>query len=686
MIGRMLTAWTGGRRGAALLTILVALLVAFPLLAGRNNYLTYVLMTFFIFATFGHAWNLLAGYCGLLSFGNQIYIGIAGFTLGILHYYGQVNAWLGMIVGGLVAGVMAWLLAIPISDRFAGRRIWMPIGAATVLWIVYEILIATDPAWDVFGDAYIRRVFILLLIFLGALPLLRLQGAYFAVATWLIAAAVGSVFTEWKIAGAGGGLQIKTDTTLELRYYVGLALLAASTLVIWFLLRSRYGLALTAVRDDEEAARTVGIDIRKVKGLVFVVAGAMTGLAACLYYIDAVIITPAAAFNVFWSAYFVFVVVAGGMGTLSGPIVGALIYVVIDRVLSGFMQQGLIILGVASVLIILFLPRGVMGFVNDLKARAAKSGAKRLSPAPPARSILHMLLGTRPAATASAGAPGRPPVPSGPPGVVGAFLVSGSPLPYLVRHNPPWLPLLQGFEAARKSIEDLAPNALVIYSTQWIAVLDQLWQSRARLTGAHVDENWHDYGELPYDMTIDTALTEGAVKACGGIGISAKAIDYDQFPIDSGTIVANALLNPAGRYPLVIAANNLYHDFDATRKIGAMVAEQARRQGKRVVVIGVGGLSGSIFRTEIDLRQDRVANPADDGWNRRMLDLLAAGDVKAVLDACPAYAKEAKADMGFKHFAWVLGALGGNWQQALVHAYAPVYGSGAAIVEFRPRG
>jgi ABC-type branched-subunit amino acid transport system permease subunit/aromatic ring-opening dioxygenase catalytic subunit (LigB family) len=675
MIGAIINAWTGGRRGWALLIVLAAILIALPLLLGRNHYLTYVAMTFFLFATFGHAWNLLAGFCGLLSFGNQLYIGIAGFVLGILHYYGQVNAWVGMIAGGLVAALMAWLLAIPISNRFAGRRIWIPIAIAVLLWIVYEILIVLDPAWDVFGDAYIRRVLILLLIFLGALPLLRLQGAYFAVATWLIAAAVGSVFTEWKVVGAGGGLQIKTDTTLELRYYVGLALLAASTFVIWLLLRGRYGLALTAVRDDEEAARTVGVDIRKVKGLVFVIAGAMTGLAACLFYIDAVIITPAAAFNVFWSAYFVFVVVAGGMGTLAGPIVGALIYVVVDRILSGFMQQGLIVLGVASVLIILFLPRGVMGLVNDLKAKARTSSP--LSAAPQ-RTVIEMLFGTRKA-------PARVAAPAGPPGVVGAFIVPGSPLPCLVRHNPPWIPLLQGYETARKAIDELAPDAIIIYSTQWIAVLDQLWQARARLVGSHVDENWHEYGELPYDMTIDTALTDAAVKACAGIGVTAKPVDYDQFPIDSGTIAANTLLNPSGRYKLVVAANNLYHDFATTRKIGAVVAEQARRQGKRVVVIGVGGLSGSIFRTEIDLRQDRIANPAHDTWNRQMLDLLAGGDPKKAVDAAADYAREAKVEMGFKHFAFVLGALGGNWRQSAVHAYAPIYGSGAAIVEFRPQ-
>jgi len=504
MIGSLFASWTTGRRGLALLAVLVAVLIAFPFVAGRNHYLTYVLMTFFIFATFGHAWNLLAGYCGLLSFGNQLYIGIAGFALGIMHYYGKVNVWLAMVVAGAIAALMAWLLAIPISDRFAGRRMWMPVLAAVALWIVYEVLIVFDPAWDVFGDAYIRRVLILLLIFLGALPLLRLQGAYFAVATWLVAAAVGSVFTEWKVVGAGGGLQIKTDTTLELRYFVGLALLAASTLVIWFLLRGRYGLALTAVRDDEEAAQTVGIDIRKVKGLVFVIAGAMTGLAACLFYIDAVIITPTAAFNVFWSAFFVFAVVAGGMGTLAGPIVGALIYVVIDRILSGFTQHGLIVLGVASVLIILFLPRGVMGLFNDLRIHAQRAGSRRISSQDGAPTFLGLLFGRRAAGSAA----GRPAVHAGPPGVVGAFIVPGSALPYLVRSNPPWSPLLQGYETVRKAIDDLAPDAIAIYSTQWLAVLDQLWQSRARVAGTHVDENWHEYGDMAFDIAIDTGRVE----------------------------------------------------------------------------------------------------------------------------------------------------------------------------------
>ena len=137
-------------------------------------------MTVFIFATLGHAWNLLAGYCGLLSFGLQVYVGLGGFTVGLLNFYGGAHVWLALPVAGVAAALFAWLLAVPVSDRFSGRRIRIPVAIAVVLWIVYELLIWSNPVWDVFGDDYVRRVGILLLIFLGALPLLRLQGAYFA--------------------------------------------------------------------------------------------------------------------------------------------------------------------------------------------------------------------------------------------------------------------------------------------------------------------------------------------------------------------------------------------------------------------------------------------------------------------------------------------------------------------------
>ena len=106
---------------------------------------------------------------------------------------------------------------------------------------------------------------------------------------------MSTIFNEWRLVGAGGGMHVVSESSLDLRYYVGLLLLVASTAVIWLLLRSRYGLALTAVRDDEEAAAAVGVDVRRAKAMVFVLSALMSALAGGLYFIDQITLTPESA-------------------------------------------------------------------------------------------------------------------------------------------------------------------------------------------------------------------------------------------------------------------------------------------------------------------------------------------------------------------------------------------------------
>ncbi|MYF07529.1 MAG: alpha/beta hydrolase fold domain-containing protein [Rhodospirillaceae bacterium] len=668
MLGGFLDRWLTGWRARALVAAGLVVLVLLPPLLGPNSYLTQLLLTLFVFAVFGHAWNLLAGYCGLLSFGNQVYVGIAGFTMAILVYYGGVHVWVAMPIAGLVSAAFAFLLAIPVRASLIGPAVLRPVAVAVALWIGYEILVYYDPWWDVFGDPYVRRVMILLLIFLGAMPLLTLEGAYFAVATWLIAAAVGTVFNEWKLVGAGGGMRIPSSVTLEEMYYVGLILLVFATWIIRALLNSRIGLALTAVRDDAEAAGTVGVDVAKVKLLAFVLSGALTGLAASLFFVDAVSLTPPSAFTVFWSAYFVFVAVAGGMGSLSGPIVGALIFVVIDRLLSGWLDQPLLVLGLASVIVILVLPRGVVGALDVLRgARDARSAWRELFEATALADLIGRLGRHRRARDGNA--------------VVAAFLVPGTPLPLLRPDAPGWKTLLDGYREAARSLEKARPDVLLVYSTQWIAVLDQLWQTRPRVRGIHVDENWHAFGDLAYDFDIDAELAQACIDQSDDVGVRSKPVNYDRFPIDTGTIVAANLLNPESRRPLVLASNNLYHDGALTGRLAALAVQCAAEQGKRVALIGVGGLSGAVHRREIDPAEDSFAGDADDHWNRRLLDALIAGDVSQLRALLPDYAANARGDMGMKHLEWLLGGAGPQWRGAYVHAYGPVWGSGAAVVE-----
>ncbi|MDT8320560.1 MAG: tRNA U-34 5-methylaminomethyl-2-thiouridine biosynthesis protein [Xanthomonadales bacterium] len=268
--------------------------------------------------------------------------------------------------------------------------------------------------------------------------------------------------------------------------------------------------------------------------------------------------------------------------------------------------------------------------------------------------------------------------------VVSAFLVPGSPLPFVQPDNPPWGELAQAMQVAGQALAASAPDTIVVYSTQWIAVLDQLWQTRPQLEGVHVDENWHEYGDLPFDMTIDLELAERAVAATNAAGIKSKGVNYDGFPIDTGTIVAANFLNPGNRLPLVITANNVYHDWQRTGEIGRIAVEQAAQLNRKVAIVAVGGLSGTCFRHSIDIGSDHLALESDDAWNRKILQLMEQGQVDDLLAACPQYAAEAKVDMGFKHLAFLLGALGGGFKAATVHGYGPLYGTGGAVVEFHP--
>jgi 2-aminophenol/2-amino-5-chlorophenol 1,6-dioxygenase alpha subunit len=264
--------------------------------------------------------------------------------------------------------------------------------------------------------------------------------------------------------------------------------------------------------------------------------------------------------------------------------------------------------------------------------------------------------------------------------VVGAYLLPGSPLLTLKRDVPAYAELLAGMAQVSREIDELRPDTLVIYSTRWLAVLDQQWQGRPRITGLHVDDNWHEFGEMRYDITTDVSLARACMKAANRAGVHSKLVDYAGFPLDSGTLSVNALVNADGVFPTLIVANNLYLDYEKTRSLGELAAAQAAAQGKRVVVLAVGELSGTSFRDDRPLVDDRVASATDDDWNRRILKLIEHRELEELARQLPDYVAQAKVDMGFKHFAFALGALGGRLGKAKVLAYGPQYGNGAAVV------
>jgi branched-chain amino acid transport system permease protein len=306
---------------------LLAVLILLPFFAGRG--LVQDLIFVFYMLALAQLWNLLAGYAGLVSVGQQAFVGLGGYMLFAFTVYGGIDPLLAIIL----AGVVAFLLAFP-----------------------------------------------------TALIVFRLRGAYFAIGTWVVAEVYRLVFAQIKPLGGGTGTSLPVSVTngvfgidilrevFGLRtalardavmYWTALALAVGTVLVVYFLLRSRRGLGLSAIRDSEVAAESVGVHSFRTKLWVYVLTAGITGMVGALIYLQTARISPDAAFSVLqWTAYVIFIVVIGGIGTIEGPIVGVLIFYLLQNYLAGFGTWYLILLGALAIVIMLFAPRGIWGFVS----------------------------------------------------------------------------------------------------------------------------------------------------------------------------------------------------------------------------------------------------------------------------------------------------------------------------------
>src|SRR5262249_49106082 len=220
-----------------------------------------------------------------------------------------------------------------------------------------------------------------------ALIVFRLRGAYFAIGTWVVAEVYRLVFAQFKGLGGGTGTSLAPSITSSvpgiewvkalfdvrtpaardiISYWVALALMAGTLAFVYVVLRSRRGLALGAIRDQEAAAAALGVDIYRVKLTVYVATAAVTGMVGALIYLQKARISPDAAFSVLdWTAYVIFIVVIGGIGTMEGPVIGAVIFYLMQRYLADFGASYLIVLGTLGILVMLFAPRGLWGLVYE---------------------------------------------------------------------------------------------------------------------------------------------------------------------------------------------------------------------------------------------------------------------------------------------------------------------------------
>ena len=291
-----------------ILAVAAVVLISFPAWGDAGMRTTLILLAYH--ATLAGMWNLLAGYAGLVTFGQQLFVGLGGYTLAILCERLGVGVWPSFALAAVACGLLA-----------------IPIAALTF----------------------------------------RLRGGYFAVGTWVVAEVCRLLFGNWETAGYASGMFVRPARRVDpwVIYGVAIGLLAATVAATVWMLRSRPGLALQAIRDDEEAAGGLGVDTWRAKLWVFVAAAAGTGLAAALLTVQTPFIQPNAAFSIQWSAAMSFMVVVGGLGTVEGPIIGAAVYVLVQQWLGGNGALNLIVLGATSVVVMLLAPRGIAGVLRD---------------------------------------------------------------------------------------------------------------------------------------------------------------------------------------------------------------------------------------------------------------------------------------------------------------------------------
>ncbi len=269
-------------------------------------------VTFLTLLALAQMWNLLAGYAGLISVGQQAFVGIGGYSLWVFSQKFGINPFVCVPIAGIVAA----LLAVPTA-----------------------------------GLAF------------------RLRGGYFAVGTWVIAEVYRLFVVQISWLGGGSGVSLSKAGQVDkavrepVVFWLALVVAAGSIALVYFLLRSRRGLALTAIRDDETGARGLGVNVLRSKLWVYVIAAFGTGVTGAVIYLNLLRIQPEAGFSLQWSALMIFAVVIGGLGTIEGPIVGAVIFFALQQLLSGYGTWYLVLIGALAAGVVVFARRGVWGTI-----------------------------------------------------------------------------------------------------------------------------------------------------------------------------------------------------------------------------------------------------------------------------------------------------------------------------------
>lgn len=311
-------------RGGILPFIVVMVVLAlFPVIAIPRFLLLYLFL-FYIYLTMANMWNLLAGYSGLISLCPAAFIGLSGYTMTIMTWLG-LPYYIGIIPGGVAAALFAVLISVPVF---------------------------------------------------------RMRGIYFAIGTLVVPEILRFVFLLWKpvggaIYGRGAGYTVKgvAGISQAQMYWSALAIAIVSVFLMRYILRSKLGAGLAAIRDNDGTAASSGINVFNLKLCSFIISAFVTGIAGSIFYTYQGYIEPASAFSIRWLITIMLATVIGGEGTEEGPVVGTIVVVFLYFLLARYAEISMIIQGIILVGIMLLAPQGIMGFVRKTGVYRSLSGS-----------------------------------------------------------------------------------------------------------------------------------------------------------------------------------------------------------------------------------------------------------------------------------------------------------------------
>ncbi|MBU4226536.1 MAG: branched-chain amino acid ABC transporter permease [Chloroflexi bacterium] len=301
-----------------IILVAVAIVLALlPVVGAPKTWLLY-LFYFYVFLAAANMWNLLAGFSGLLALCPAAFIGLGGYIMTILTWLG-IPYYVGLVAGGLLAALFAMLISVSVF---------------------------------------------------------RMRGVYFAIGTLVVPAILRLVFLRWKpvggdFEGGGAGYMVKGVRAIppEVTYWLAMAIGLLSMILIMIILRSKFGLGLAAIRDNDTSAASSGINVFRLKLYSFIIAAFVMGMTGAIFYMNIGYIEPTNAFDISWLMLVLLATVIGGKGMEWGPLVGTIIVVGLRFQLARYAGISLLIQGLILVVIMLVAPQGIMGLVHKLRQK-----------------------------------------------------------------------------------------------------------------------------------------------------------------------------------------------------------------------------------------------------------------------------------------------------------------------------